>query len=104
MHASGVGAVCEEVLQPDDGGHLGLCGRADDPGCDPQTLAVVEAPLRRQRLRPGQADGQGRLSRLRHRDRPKDGRPAGLRSPPQKMGRRANLRMDDAMAAPGARL
>jgi transposase len=36
-----------------------------DSGCDQQALAVGEASLRRRRLRPTKADGQGRLSRFR---------------------------------------
>src|SRR5215207_9819020 len=55
------------------------------------------------RLRSRHADGQGRLPRLHHRDRPpRQG--AGLQGAAAPLGRRANLRLARPLATPRARL
>ena len=77
---------------------------SDHLGWHPQTLALGQTPLCRWRVRPSQADGQGKLSRLRRRDHPSVRRSERLQGATALSGRRAHLWMDDPMATPRARL
>ena len=53
---------------------------------------------------PPQADGQGGFPRLHHRDHPPLRRSKGLRGSAAPLGGRTQLRLDDPLAASGARL
>lgn len=50
---------------------IGSRGRAANPECHPQVLAMAVATVRRRGLRPHEAYPEGRVPRLRDRDRPK---------------------------------
>ncbi len=63
-----------------------------------------EAPLRRRRLRSSQTHEQGRLPRLCRRNHPPLRQSKGLRGFAAPLGRQANLRLDDPLAASRQRL
>ena len=81
----------------------GLPSSPDPYGTGSTALpSMGETPVRGRRLRPPQAHGQGRLSRLRRRDHPPARRCPGLRGAATPLGRGADLRLDDPLAPPRA--
>lgn len=70
----------------------------------PQALTLDEAPICRRPLQPAQADGKGRLPRLRRRDHRPIRHAKELRGPAAPLGGRAQLRLDDPLAAACPRL
>lgn len=89
---------------PDACGYFRQRRRTDDPGCNPQTLVVGEAPVRRRRLRLGDAHGQGSVPGLQRRDHPALGRRKRLRGSALPLGRRADPRLYDPLATSRAAL
>lgn len=70
----------------------------------PQALAVAEAPVRRRRPWPHQADGQGCVPRLQGRDCMAIRHCEGLQGHPTTLARGAHLGLDDPVASVGPRL
>src|SRR5471030_1780853 len=67
--------------------HLRQRRGSGGPGWRAQALALGEASVRRQRLRPAQAHGQSRLPQLRGRNHPSVRRSEGVLYPPPTLGR-----------------